>query len=65
MIAKQRYNAVCRGCKQSIDIYEYHGLEGGLYGSHHCPEISQLFIDRPRIRKTFEKLTKVATTQKR
>ena len=58
MVVKTHYTALCRGCKKPIDIYEYIGLEGGLYGSHYCPELRQLLLGRPRIRKTFEKLKK-------
>lgn len=56
MIISRQFTAICRGCKQPFNLYEYKGLEGGLYGNHNCPEIRQLFLDRPRIRKVFEKL---------
>ena len=60
MIVSKQFIAVCRGCNKQFSLYEYKGLKGGLYSNHYCFEMGQLFIDHPRIRKTFEKLRQVS-----
>lgn len=59
MIINKEFKAKCRGCGQTITLYEYKGLEGSLYGSHHCQQMSDLFIKHPRLRKTFTDLKEV------
>lgn len=59
MKISKHFKGICRGCKKTIDVYEYVGLEGGRYGDHHCPEVRQLLLDRPRIRSVVEKLREV------
>lgn len=59
MIISKEFTAICRGCKKAVSVYEYVGLEGGRYGSHHCPQIRQLMLDHPRIRTLIEKLREV------
>lgn len=63
MIISKKFNAVCVGCKDVIVLHEYEGLEGGLYGSHHCPEISDMCCNGYD-GDLFEKLEEVAFDRK-
>jgi phosphoribosyl 1,2-cyclic phosphodiesterase len=59
MVINKAFTGICRGCGNKIDIYEYKGLEGGRYSSHHCKEMADYWINHPRARRGFDKLKEV------
>lgn len=54
MIIRKQFKARCKACGQDIDLFNYEGLDSdSRMGSHHCTQMSQYFIDHPRVRKLF------------
>lgn len=54
MLVKQQWEVTCRGCKKKITVYEYEGLEGGRYTSHHCEEMLDYLKKHPRAQRLFD-----------
>jgi hypothetical protein len=54
MVIKQQWKVTCRGCKKEFTVYEYVGLEGGRYGSHHCEQIADYWIKHPRATRAYD-----------
>lgn len=46
MVISKEFDAKCAGCKEPIKLFEYKGLEGGIYGSHFCPEMCEVPEDQ-------------------
>lgn len=42
MIVSREFEANCAGCHNRIQLFEYQGLEGGIYGSHTCQPLQDL-----------------------
>lgn len=59
MIVSKTFEAVCRGCKNKITLREYEGLEGGIYGDHHCPEILEAMLNHTSRWKLYDKFKEI------
>lgn len=43
VIVNREFVARCAGCHEPLNLFEYRGLEGSIYGPPHlCPEIEQV-----------------------
>lgn len=42
MVVVQEFKVGCVGCHKEFVLYEYVGLEGGLYSNHFCDEVMAL-----------------------
>lgn len=54
MIINREFTVTCRACGEKFKLFEYKGLEGGRYGSHHCEQLRELLKAHPRIQKLFK-----------
>lgn len=57
MLISKYFSAICKGCKHPIKLYEYKGLEGGLYSSHHCKEMFNV-PDEEQVYKNLKEIKK-------
>lgn len=53
MVVNREFTVTCRGCGKPFKLYEYKSLVG-RYGDHWCPELRELLMTRPRLRKYFK-----------
>jgi hypothetical protein len=61
MIVNRNFVAKCAGCNEPLSLYEYKGLEGGIYGPPHtCPQLAEILLHDDAEAPLFYDLTEVS-----